>query len=130
MAAAAHVDAAAMLLRNLLAHPETEASADMWLGGEERIENLAKCGGAHACSGVGNAEPDARDVGCGMVPVASADHQPPVRGPGHRADGVGDEIGDHLAQFIGIGRERDRLALAALDGDAFVLDSVLVEREN
>lgn len=88
----AHMNAAAVALDDLLGDPEAEAGADIFLGGEERLEDAVKIFGRYAGTAVGDYDFDGAVLFIGNK--ARADDDGAIGSGG--IDGIGDYVREDL----------------------------------
>ena len=113
-------EVAAVFVDELLADPEAEAGADGALGGEERVKHLFGGSRSNAVAAVGDREADAWSAGRGVEGGAGADDDAAVVAYG--VEGVGEEVGEDLAEFAGDAEDLERVVALLVDGGAGGLD--------
>ena len=117
-----------MALHDFFADPEAEAGAGDALGGEEGVEDAGLDFGAHAGGVVGDGDGDAGLAGAPVGGFAFAHEE--AAAAGHDVEGIADEVGDDLADFSVEAMNFAAGAAAALDADAGVVDTALIDGEN
>ena len=88
-----------MALDDFLGDPEAEAGADVFLGGEEGLEDVIACSGA--MPGPSSSTMILTMWLVGILVAMDADADGAAVGDG--VGGVGDEVGDGLLEFAGEG---------------------------
>ena len=122
----ADFDGAAVALDDLLGDPEAEAGADIFLGGEEGLEDVIAVFGGDAGAVVFDDDLD-DCAGCVFVAI-DADADGAAVGDG--VGGVGDEVGDSLVEFAGEGLDGRALVEVADEGDVLGAEFIGVDVED
>ena len=122
----ADFDGAAVALDDLLGDPEAEAGADVFLGGEEGLEDVIAVFGGDAGAVV--FDDDLDDFAVGVLVAVDADADGAAVGDG--VGGVGDEVGDGLLEFAGEALDGRAVVEVAHDGDVLGAEFIGVDVED
>ena len=129
---AANFNGATVAFDDFFCDPETEASADVFFGGEEWLEDAIAmfCCDAGAVVFNGDSDDLARwfVVVSGVFVAGDFDANDAVIGDG--VGGVGDEVGDGLLEFAGEAVDGGTVFEVALDGDVLGAEFVGVDVED
>src|SRR6201996_653200 len=127
--AAAHGDAAAMLVDDGLADPQAEAGTGCALGGEEGLKDARLGGLVYAASCICHGDVYALRAGKRLLTNRGAEGEAAAI-PLHGIDGVADEVGEYLTDLAVVGLYGGQFAIAPLDGDRIAAQARLVEGDH